>query len=181
MRMGHSAANSVFSQSPSAARCICCVLLDLRGLMQSSVLVSVGIKVLKTVHHSVWSWELEIETQQCDLQRGVRGRQVMSEDPVLSSQSALLSPSGWFIFLPHPHLLLPLHLLHPDSTSSILFFTSLGIIVPTDFYLFLCLILLIICSTINYSSFPQSLHPLPSFPLSVILSRHKHLHFYRSC
>lgn len=54
--------------------------------MWSPVLVSVGIKVLKTVHHPVWSWEEEIETQQCDLRRGVRGRQVMSEDPVLSSQ-----------------------------------------------------------------------------------------------
>lgn len=122
-------------------------------------LLLLGVKVLKTVHHSIWSREEETETQQSDLQRGVRGHPG-DEWRLCAFITNLLSfhhqGDSFFLILitlsappaaapPRPT---QLHILNAFLTSS---------------YLFLCLvILLLVLPSLPYSPSP---HPSLSLPL----------------
>lgn len=110
-----------------------------------SVFLSLGIKALKTVHHSVWSREEETETQQWALRRGARGHP--GDEWRLCAFITNLLPfhhqgDSFFILIrlsappAAPPLPTQLHILNPLLTSFL-------IMVSTIFQLFLCLILLL--------------------------------------
>lgn len=129
-------------------------------------LLLLGVKVLKTVHHSIWSREEETETQQSDLQRGVRGHPG-DEWRLCAFITNLLSfhhqGDSFFLILitlSAPPAAAPppptqLHILNAFLTSS---------------YLFLCLVILLLV----LPSLPYSPSPHPSFSLYPFILLHLH-------